>query len=279
MKHERPEELPHIQDRTWVPILKEICDNKVPEEHRILLAKKVLRSGYVQAWVEVMEEYRRLQPDTRWGRENWMDKISGPIRLKALKVLQGHPGPSNRHWDAAIAALALCCKAKDIPTLLRICKLAIVDGKYELDPSDIGWCLGRIILWKPEQDYPELFVFLEHHLWVVDEHLRQEFFHLLLNSNHPRAESMLLAAIERGADTYWGLLGEWYLFLKDEAKYLERAQAALVHYAGLEEALFATEYLKYQSENALRNFEYEIDEFLEGDEEEPEDQKLEDEEE
>lgn len=268
MKQERPKDFPHIQDRAWVPILTEICDHKVPEERRIQLAKKVLRSDYQQAWIEVMVEYRRLQPDTRWGRENWLDKVAGPIRLKALKVLAGHPGPRDSHWDAAIAAMALCCKAKDLPVLLRICRLGMLEGSYKLGSMDMGWCLDRIVRWKPQDDYPELFDFIEQHLWEVEFYDRKELFGVLLVSVHPRAEALLLQAIEAAGESYWGLLGEYYLFQQNQEKYLERAQAALAHYQQRKDALHdGDQYRLNLVESALSYFQMDIEEYLESEEE------------
>ncbi len=262
MKHQRPKEFPNVQDRAWVPILSEICDHKVPEERRIQLAKKVLRSDYQQAWVEVLRHYRMEQLDCQWGVDNWLDQVAGPMRLKALKLLSRHGGPDHSHWDAAISALAFCCKGKDLPVLLRFCKMGMLDGTYALDSMEMFAALARIVLWKREEDYPELFDFIQANFERVDVEHRKGMLNLLLNSEHPRAEAILLDTTNKAGDSILGFLGEYNLFLKNEPKYLVRAQAALEKFRPLVKGgLGSNEYERSYAKQLLGYFELDLRNF------------------
>ncbi len=170
------------------PRYPQLHDSTLPVEERIRLAKKVLRSDYRLAWYMVMALYNYIETLERWGEvDNWLKAISGPLRLNALKVLQSPAGYDGATWDMAMMVLCDFCKAKDAPVILQ--KMRMRPG----GPIGMHWtALHRIVAWRPEQDYPEIFEYCTEILSRHPSKKNAESVAALLRvSSHPRAQEIL----------------------------------------------------------------------------------------
>lgn len=184
-------DIAQIRGEKWIPVIQGIHDPELPVSERIRLAKKVLRSDYRLAWYMVMALYNFIETQERWGQvDNWLKVLSGPLRLKSIQVLQAPAGYDGATWDMAMMVLCDCCKAKDAPTILYHMRLR--PG----GPIGMHWAaLHRIVDWKPEQDYPEIFDYCAE---LLTQHPSQKHVEsvtsLLRNASHPRAREILYLA-------------------------------------------------------------------------------------
>ncbi len=80
-------------------------------------ARLVLRSGSQTAIDALFGRFQRMQADTRWGLENPLSEILGPLRIAAIKTLHGPPGADGARYDGALFVLWFAAKPRDISLL------------------------------------------------------------------------------------------------------------------------------------------------------------------
>lgn len=222
-----------ISDPAWLQVLLGIHDAEVPEAERVKLARKVLRSEYRLGWYMVFSQYRMLQMGGHGDLPNWLEVLSGPIRLKAVKVLKSAPGYGGRSWTCAMMALSLCCKAKDAPVILEHLRRVMMEGARAPEAQDGFDALFRIIRWEPQRQFPEIFGFSREILSQPVADGIYQVAHLLSCSNHPEAENILLEAADRLRDDPEQIWLEWALMSVNPQQYLPRGREVLERYKSL----------------------------------------------
>jgi hypothetical protein len=104
--------------------VREITASTTPDDEKLRLARKVLKSGSDGAIRELFDCYRRWQADTRWGASNPLVVLLGPLRVQAVRILNGPAGPDGSFHEAALTILWHAAKPSDIPMLTRLLKNA-----------------------------------------------------------------------------------------------------------------------------------------------------------
>lgn len=116
-------------------------------EALVRLSRKFLSQNRVEAWVDVFTEYQRRCPDRRWGLENPLESILGPLRIKAIYILQRPEYQA--HHDIAAFILYEASKPKDIPLALGLL------AKQPLEHSELVECLSWLLQAHCEHITPE----------------------------------------------------------------------------------------------------------------------------
>ena len=109
----------HIRDPRWRKIIEKI-DTAGPAHERLQLARKVLRDGNDVTRSMLFEIFLREQMDTRWGDDrNPFAPVLGAMRVQAIHILHGKPGPEGRYHEVAMELLSFAPKPRDIDLLLH----------------------------------------------------------------------------------------------------------------------------------------------------------------
>jgi hypothetical protein len=91
-----------------------------PNEVRVRLARKVLKSGSRGALDDLFNLHGVFQMGGRWGGSNPLAEIDGALRVQALKALRGPPGKDHCHHVAAMDFLSSATKPSDLPFLTEL---------------------------------------------------------------------------------------------------------------------------------------------------------------
>lgn len=100
--------------------LGEIRASTTPVDEKLRLARKVLKSGNDGAIRELFACYQQWQADTRWGASNPLVELLGPLRVQAIRILNGPPEPDGSFHEAALTVLWHAAKPSDVPMLTRL---------------------------------------------------------------------------------------------------------------------------------------------------------------
>ncbi len=103
-------------------LLRALEASTTPDDEKLRLARAVLKSGNDGAIRELFACFRRWQADTRWGVSNPLAALLGPLRVQAVRILEGPPGPGGSLHEEALAVLWHAAKPSDVPLLTRLLK-------------------------------------------------------------------------------------------------------------------------------------------------------------